>query len=238
MDARELAQHILAEEATAQQLLSQPAPNMRTVAAGLTGTHHPALDSLLSEATLVVFDVETTGMDRLHDRVVAMGAVRVLQGELCAEEAFFSLVDPQMPIPRLATRIHHITDADIAGQPRIEDVLPAFRVFVGEAVPVAHVAGFDLAFLKPCLQRAGLPPLNAVLDTSALAQALYPTWPDAALETLSARLGVPLHARHTAVGDSVATARVAIRLTRVMAARGVFSLAQALVLQGGDPGLQ
>lgn len=198
----------------------------------------PLAASPLRALTFVVFDLETTGLDPRHgDRVVQLGAVRVRAGQVRRDECFETLVHPGRAIPPAATRVHGIDDARVAGAPPLEQVLPAFLDFLGDAVPAAHHAAFDLAFLHPALRALGQPPLDpaAVVDTLRLSQALFPSWGDYSLEALAARFGLPLHGRHTALGDALLAAEVLVRLLDGLALRGVDGLDALLRLQRPRP---
>jgi len=188
---------------------------------------HPAPDLPLRAATFVSFDCETTGMDPRRDRIVALGAVRFTH-DGSIDATFAELVDPKRPIPRASTVVHGIDDDTIRGRPDITTTVPAFRSFVGDAVPVAHMAAFDLAFLRGPLRRSGQPTLERVLDTAVLANRLLAPLPDLSLEALCARLGVPATGRHTALGDATITARLFGELLTLLERRGARTLHDAL----------
>ena len=194
----------------------------------------PPLHLPLAEAELVAFDLETTGLNSRTDRPVSLGAVVLRDRMLAPRPVLYHLIDPGRPIPPRSSRIHGLTDQAVAGAPSIDQVLPIFRAFLGAAIPTAYWPTFDLAFLAPRLAAAGLPPVRCVLDPARLALALFPDWPDVQLENIALRLGIPLHARHNALGDAVLTGRIMARLLRVLHARGVTTLEQALDVQGGD----
>jgi DNA polymerase-3 subunit epsilon len=188
---------------------------------------HPNPEQPLATATFVAFDVETTGMDPRRDRVVAIGGVRFTHGgEIIA--VFDELVDPRRPIPSLAFAVHGIDDERVRGRPPLEEILPAFRSFVGDAVPVAHMAAFDLAFLRGPLRRARQPGLERVLDTAVLASRLLTPLPELSLEALTARLGLSAAGRHTAVGDATIAATILVRLLPHLESRRARTLHDAL----------
>ena len=194
---------------------------------------HPRPDLALATAQFVAFDCETTGMDPRRDQIVALGAVR-FTADGGISDTFESLVDPGLPIPHTAVAVHGIDDAAVRGQPHIAAIVPSFRSFVGAAVPVAHMAAFDLAFLRGPLRRARQPSLERVLDTAVLASRLLPTLSDISLEGLGARLAVPITGRHTAIGDATTAARLCARLLVLLERRGTRTLHQAL--DWGDAG--
>lgn len=188
---------------------------------------HPDGGIRLSEATIVVFDCEMTGLDPRRDAICAVGAIRVRHGSI-TEETFSTLVDPERPMGRAASAIHGLGDADVRGQPRLDLVLPAFRAFLGDAVPVAHVASLDLSFLAPALKRLRLASMERVLDTAVLARTLMPSHHDVTLESLCAYFAIPLDGRHTALGDARLAARLYLRLAPYLEHRGATTLERAL----------
>ena len=56
----------------------------------------------------VVFDIETTGFNSVNDRIIEIGAVRVIGGEI--KETFSEFVNPECPIPYKITQLTTITD--------------------------------------------------------------------------------------------------------------------------------
>lgn len=194
----------------------------------------------LAGATFVVLDTETTGLRPLAgDRVVSVAAVLLDRGRVRAQEAFDALVNPGRPIPASSTRFHGITDAMVADAPSIADVLPALRRFIADAPLVGHEIAFDLSFLDAEARRAGLPPLGAgrpLVDTRLISYVLHGPGVSHTLETVAERLGVRIQARHSALGDALATAEILQRLIELAARRGIETLGDLLdALRRGRP---
>jgi DNA polymerase-3 subunit epsilon len=182
----------------------------------------------LADLTFVVLDTETTGL-RVQEghRVVSLAAVRVGAGMVRAHEAFDALVRPGRPIPAASTRFHGITDAMVAAAPPMEEVFPAFLRYAGEAPLVGHEIAFDLAFLDAQALRLSLPRLawnRTVLDTRLISSLVHGPDVSHSLEAVSERLGVTILARHSALGDALATAEVLVRLLELLARRGITTL--------------
>jgi DNA polymerase-3 subunit epsilon len=186
----------------------------------------------LDELTFVVLDTETTGLHpEAGDRVLSMAGVRVRDGVLRRSEVFDALINPGRPIPAGSIRFHGITDAMVAEAPSIDVVLPAFLRFAEGAVLVGHEVWFDLRCLEPDVARLGLPSLTAtrpVLDSLLLSQAVHASASDHDLDAVAARLGVRIQARHSALGDALATAEVFVRLLELLRKRHIRTLGQAL----------
>lgn len=183
----------------------------------------------LGALTYVVFDTETTGLNSdLGDEIIALGAVRIVNGRLLTGETFERLIDPGRAIPAESIRFHGITDEMVRGKPPLAVVLPQFKAFAGDAVLVAHNAAFDMKFLRRHEGEAGVAFDNAVLDSLLLSAVLYPDLEDHSLDEVARRLGIDIVGRHSALGDALATAAVFVRLIEQMEARGVATLAGAV----------
>jgi DNA polymerase-3 subunit epsilon len=186
------------------------------------------LATLLS--TFVAIDLETTGLDAGRDAAVAVAVVPFREGEPAG--GYETLVNPGRPIPATSTRIHGITDEMVAGAPRLGDVLDRIESTCGNAVLVGHGVAFDLAVLERARRTRRRPPLrNTALCTMRLAAALHPGWTDVTLESLAARLRVPVVARHTARGDALVAGALMLGLLPELARRGHRTLADALWFQ-------
>jgi DNA polymerase-3 subunit epsilon len=162
----------------------------------------------------VVLDLETTGFSPFRgDRVIEIGAVAIISGEIVAE--FQSLIRAPRAIPWQASQVHGITDAMLAGQPLPEEVYPAFCDFIGRSSLVAHNARFDLAFLQYEFGLLGLALNNRRLCTLEMARRRLPHLPNHRLETVARHLLGPIPAEtclHRALDDARLTARVWMEL--------------------------
>lgn len=189
---------------------------------------------LLSQLEMVVFDTETTGLAlRQGDCIISIGACRIVNGRLLANEHFDQLVNPERDIPAQSTAIHGIQQQDVQNAPPIRVVLPRFRHYVGQATLVAHNAAFDLLAIDLPANEAGLTFDMPVLDTLLLSRAIDPSIETHGLDALAERFQIsfPPGSRHTALGDARVTAELLLNLIPRLEARGISTLQQALDLQ-------
>ena len=214
---------------------SQPSGPELGLSADLAATRRPAppraewRDAALDELAFTVVDCETTGLHAAAgDRLLSVGAVRVSGGKVRADDTFDALVNPGRPIPESSIQFHGITDEQVAEAASGSTVLGQFAEYAEESVLVGHHLAFDLGFLGPVADEAGVGLEPLTLDTMLLSAVLDPD-PEArhGLDAVCARFGVQVVGRHTALGDALATAEVLVKMLPLLAGRGITTLAEA-----------
>ena len=150
---------------------------------------------------LVAFDLETTGLSPLFDKIVEMGAVKISADGTTSH--FQELIQPGVPIPPENTLIHGITDSAVSDSPVLKEVLPRFMDFIGDASLVAHNAKFDTGFVVFALHLQGLPlPDNPIYCSLSLARKIFKEAPNNRLDTLAGLLSIPARRHHRAWDDA------------------------------------
>jgi DNA polymerase-3 subunit epsilon len=201
-------------------------------------------DTPIEQVRFVVLDSETTGLDPRTDRLISIGAVAVMNGDIVIEDSFDSLL--RLNENTSAVTVHGITrDESLKGVEEPE-ALEAFLGYLRDGVIVGHHIGHDIATFDAAGTRHwGMRLLNRSLDTMDLtlhlehdgAFAGRPPIRRFTLDTLCELFGVVPHDRHTASGDAFITAQVFLRLLRLAARTGRRTLGGlAEEFQVGEPG--
>lgn len=188
-------------------------------------------ETRLDQLTYVVFDTETTGLlPRQGDEIVQIAALRIVNGRRIDGEVFDTLVNPGRGIPLSSTEVHGITEAMVSDAPDVGTALRQFHHFAQDAVLVAHNAPFDMEFLRRHEAGIGLRFDNPVLDTVLLSAVIFGQHEVHSLDALTHRLGItiPEEARHTAIGDTRATAEAFLRLMAMLQGRHLLTFGDVL----------
>lgn len=163
----------------------------------------------------VVYDLETTGLNRDTDRIIEIGAVKLKDGVIT--QAFSTLVDPQCLIPDKTVEITGITDADVKGAPTIAEAMPDFFKFCDGAVMVGQNSmQFDWPFVRAKAEPMNIYFENEQLDVMLLAKKYFPDLSRYNLDFLSRQFGIVNEEAHRAVSDAVTTAKIFIKLAAYM----------------------
>ena len=179
------------------------------------------IEPSLLERTIFSFDIETTGLDPIEDRIVQIGGVFFRRGELVGARRS-SLVNPGVPIPPEVTAIHGITDAEVADAESFAMVGPRFVDNLLRAPDLEepilcgyNAPGFDVPFINAELNRHGIAHRidpTQVLDPLVFVRWHHRDWRARRLDSVAPRMGFPIDKAHSAAADAEATARVLWRL--------------------------
>ncbi len=174
--------------------------------------------------TCVVFDLETTGLSAKKNKIIEIGAVKVERGEIT--DRFSAFINPGEPIPFEIEKLTGISDSMVIGEPPVEEVLPKFLEFCGDAVMVAHNASFDMSFVEYNAELLNIEFKPTIVDTVALARILLPELKRFKLDTVAKALNVSLENHHRAVDDAEATAHIFTAFVEKLENRQVVTLDQ------------
>jgi DNA polymerase-3 subunit epsilon len=197
----------------------------------------PDPDVVLRAQRAVVVDVEASGLDPMHDRLISIGAVGVRAGLVHHDDAFEVLLRQEEASGEANILVHGIGGtAQLAGREPSAALLE-FLEFAGKAPLVAFHADFDRILIERATVAAlGIKPDNRWLDLALLAPALFPDQPDGArtLDAWLQRFGIENYARHDALADALATAQLLLVALAEAGRLGLVTWAQLARLQEGQ----
>jgi DNA polymerase-3 subunit epsilon len=181
----------------------------------------------VEQVRFVVLDTETTGLDPKKDRLVTIGAVSVMGGEILLEDAFEALL--RVDYNTSAVTVHGVTREQSMEGMEEPEALKRFAEYLRDGVIVGHHIGHDIETMNAGYARHfGTRLENRSLDTMELTLHLEKDGAFAgrerirsfSLDSLCELFGVIPHDRHTAAGDAFITAQVFLRLLRLAARHG------------------
>lgn len=156
------------------------------------------------------FAIETTGQNPARHKIVSLSACAVQPDGKGA--AFFSYVNPERRLPRWLAERLGVDPALGDDAPSLAHAIERFMDFVGEGVLVGYDAGWQFGFLQAQLRFNGLPALTSeVHDLLPMAAARLGTGKPK-LETIAARMGIPVGRRWRESGEARLVATIAARL--------------------------
>ncbi|MBE5745845.1 MAG: hypothetical protein E7359_00960 [Clostridiales bacterium] len=157
----------------------------------------------------VVFDLETTGLDYMTEKVTEIGAVKIKNGVIT--EVFSTFINPEKDIDFEITKLTGITNEMVKNAPKLENVIPDFYKFCNGAILVAQNIQFDFGFIDYYSRQINYVFDHEKNDTMILAKKNM-FLKNYKLKTIAESLNVPLINAHRAINDALATAKVFIKL--------------------------
>lgn len=120
----------------------------------------------------VAIDVETTGLDPKRDKIIEIGAVKVIDGAVT--ETKTTLVNPGLLLPERIQDLTGIDDAMVASAPAIGEVIGEYTEFSQGLPLLGHQINFDYRFLKRAAVNEGLAFERDGIDTLYLCRRFMP----------------------------------------------------------------
>lgn len=159
----------------------------------------------------VCIDLETTGLSPKHDKIIEIGAVKVVNGEI--SDTYSTFVNPGRKLDERIIELTHITEQNLESAPEIKDVISKVISFTDNLPLLGHRIIFDFSFLKQAAVNAGLSFDKEGIDTLKLARICFPELPSKRLTDMCDYYGIKLDA-HRALNDAMATVELFKRLSQ------------------------
>lgn len=186
------------------------------------------------DLVFVVLDTETTGFSFEEDRILSIGAVKIKK-EIISVQDVFDIYLEQEKFNKETVHVHGLLKNGQRDCISEISAMQKFLEYVGNAIIVAHHAGFDMGMLNTALERHGLPKLkNTVLDTGVIYKKTliksYLVQPKSnySLDELVEKFSISRKDRHTALGDAYITAVAFLKIISRLKEKKNFSLKSLL----------
>ena len=160
----------------------------------------------------VCVDLEMTGFNPKTDRILEIGAVKVIDGEIV--EHFKELVNPYRMLSQEIIDLTGITDEIAKSGSPDWDVVQRFLQFAKDFPYVGHHIISDVAFLKQCAMNHKMPLQIMAIDTLKIARKFLPQEQKKSLGELGKYYGINTNQRHRAYDDAVLTFEVMEKLIK------------------------
>ena len=176
----------------------------------------------------VALDCETTGLDVRNDRIVSIGAVRIVGNRLLTSQRLELIVRPERSLTVAGMRVHRLLERDVAQGVDPQQAMRLLLDFVGSRPLVGYYLEFDVAMLN----REIWPMLGVRLPQPKIeVSAMYydfklrqtPTHArgepiDLRFATIMNDLALPLREAHDALNDAVMAGLAFVKLRRLSSA--------------------
>ena len=168
------------------------------------------LDTPLNELEVVVFDLETTGFyPEKGDRVLSIGAVKMIGQHIEENDTFYSLVKSDLPLSEEIINLTNIHESHLREAPEARDVLIQFFNYAQSRIFVAHHSKHEKSFMQKMtwdLLKTRFE--HRIIDTSFLIRLSDPATKSLSLEEVCNNCGITIKDRHHALGDAIMTAQI------------------------------
>jgi len=165
----------------------------------------------LSNSTISVIDIETTGLSADYNRITEIALVKISNGKIISE--YSTLVNPEQFIPPYITGLTGITNELVHGKPTFKQVYPDIKKKIESSAAAlgGHNVSFDYRFMNSSAERYGFEKITLPsLCTCRLARRLNLPVHSKSLDNLSRFYGIKRSRAHRALDDARATAKIFI----------------------------
>ena len=170
-----------------------------------------ALDTPFSGTRCVVVDVETSGLNLQNDRLISIGAVAVVNGQIALGDSFYVVLQQPTISAKENILLHGIGGAAQTDGAPAPDALLAFLDFMCKDPLIAFHVTFDQTMIRRAMrQYLNFSFKHPWLDMAYVMPALNPALAarHRSLDDWIAHFGIHNDARHNALADALVTAQL------------------------------
>ena len=157
---------------------------------------------MLNAQNTTYIDVETTSLDPKEGRVIEIGLVQFINGEI--KHKFKQLINPEAKISRFTTQLTGIKQKDLENSPNFDDIKDQLLEILNDTIFIAHNVNFDYGFISEEFSRSGIGYHSDRFCTVEFSRLASPEIPRHNLTTLAEHFQIPIPNRHRAFDDAYA----------------------------------
>ena len=150
----------------------------------------------------IALDIETTGLSVKEDRIIEIGAAKIIDGQL--KESYITLVDPKMVLPERIIELTGIRNEDLAGEKSCVQAVSELIDFCEDYVLLGHNIIFDYSFIKACATNNKMKFEKQGIDTLKISRAVLPELENRSLSYLKEYFKIEQEYSHRAYYDAIA----------------------------------
>lgn len=155
--------------------------------------------------------IQDSILNPLGCEILEIGVTEIINQKI--GKNYSRLIKPKKPIPKNITEITHISEELVKDAKSLEDVLPAFREYLGDSLVIGHNVKFDVGFLNYFLGLMGLPLITRYVCTLEMLKNIKSyKGENNKLGTACEYYNIKLLNAHRAYADTYATAQLLLKL--------------------------
>ncbi|MDF2587494.1 MAG: exonuclease, polymerase epsilon subunit family [Anaerocolumna sp.] len=166
--------------------------------------------NLTKTTTFVCFDIETTGLNPQNEKIIEIGALKVIDGKIVGN--FSELINPQVPLSKMITNLTGISDDMVKDADTEENVIKRFLDFAGDYIVMGHNIKFDYSFIKTAAKRYKINFERLGIDTLDISRKMLRDLESRSLESLCKYYQITNNHAHRAYDDAKATTLLYVNL--------------------------
>lgn len=160
--------------------------------------------------TFVALDIETTGLSPDKDKIIEIGALKVIKGQIV--DQFSRLINPGIKLPDRIVEITGIQDDMLVEEEGEDQVIPQFIDFLEDNILLGHNILFDYSFIKAYMAKRRLTFVKQGIDTLTLSRALHSGLRSRSLASMCHYYGIHNPNAHRAFEDAKAASSLYFKM--------------------------
>lgn len=171
----------------------------------------PEMPSRLDNSRMVVVDVETTGLNLTQDKLIAIGAVAIVNGKIALQDSFEMVLQQASSSSKKNILIHGISgNTQTEGRAPVEGLLAFLEYLQNDPLIAFHVTFDETMLCRAVRQHLGFAFKYEWLDLAYVTPGLYPQLSARfrALDDWLDHFHIRNYARHNALADALGTAQL------------------------------